>query len=85
MLFYQSRTAASDNTIKINGNNGSTISGALYFPKADITFNGDSGMSANCMQIVAKDVKFTGNSSVSNTCTGHTYGSFTGKKVRLVE
>jgi Flp pilus assembly protein TadG len=85
MLFYQSRTATSDNTIKINGNNGSTISGALYFPKADITFNGDAGMSANCMQIVAKDVKFTGNSSVSNTCTGHTYGAFTGKKVRLVE
>lgn len=85
MLFYQSRTAASDNTIKINGNNGSTISGALYFPNADITFNGDSGMSAKCMQVVAKDVKFTGNSSVSNQCDDHTYGAFTGKKVRLVE
>ena len=85
MLFYQSRTAAADNAIKINGNSGSVISGALYFPNADLTFNGDSGMSANCMQIVVKDVKFTGNSSVSNTCTGHTYGSFTGKKVRLVE
>lgn len=85
MLFYQSRTAASDNTIKINGNNGSTISGALYFPNADITFNGDAGMSANCMQIVVKDVKFTGNSAISNDCDDHTYGSFTGKKVRLVE
>jgi Flp pilus assembly protein TadG len=85
MLFYQSRSATSDNTIKINGNNGSTISGALYFPKADLTFNGDSGMSANCMQIVGKDVTFTGNSAVTNTCTGHNYGAFTGKKVRLVE
>jgi hypothetical protein len=82
--FYSTRAAA-DNSVKINGNSGSTISGALYFPKADITFNGDSGMSANCMQIVAKDVQFTGNSSVSNTCTGVDYGAFTGKKVRLVE
>ena len=85
LLFYQSRTAAVDNTVKINGNNGSTISGALYFPNGDLTFNGDSGMTANCMQIVVKDVKFTGNSAVSNTCTGVDYGAFTGKKVRLVE
>jgi Flp pilus assembly protein TadG len=85
MLFYQSRNATSDNVNKINGNNGATISGALYFPKGDLTFNGDSGMHANCMQIVGKDVTFTGNSSVSNTCTGVDYGAFTGKKVRLVE
>lgn len=85
LLFYQSRSATQDNSVKINGNSGSTISGALYFPKADLTFNGDSGMHANCMQVVAKDVQFTGNSSVSNTCTGVDYGAFTGKKVRLVE
>ena len=85
LLFYQSRTAASDNSIKINGNSGAVLAGALYFPKADITFNGDSNMSANCLQVVAKDVQFTGNSSVTNTCTGHTYGAFDGKKVRLVE
>jgi Flp pilus assembly protein TadG len=85
LLFYQSRTAAANNSIKINGNNGSTISGALYFPNADLTFNGDSGMHANCMQIVAKDVQFTGNSSVSNSCPGVDYGAFTGRKVRLVE
>ena len=85
LLFYQSRSAALDNTVKINGNSGSTISGALYFPNGDLTFNGDSGMTANCMQIVVKDVIFTGNSAVSNTCTGVDYGAFTGKKVRLVE
>lgn len=86
MLFYQSRTAASDNSIRINGNNGALLQGALYFPKADITFNGDSGMSANCMQIVAKDVQFTGNSSITNTCPSNVdYGAFAGKKVRIVE
>jgi Flp pilus assembly protein TadG len=86
LLFYQSRTATSGNSVHINGNSGSTIQGALYFPTANLTFNGDSGMHANCMQIVAKDVQFTGNSSVSNTCPDDVdYGAFTGKKVRLVE
>jgi Flp pilus assembly protein TadG len=85
MLFYQSRSATVNNTVKINGNNGATIAGALYFPEADIIFNGASGMNANCLQIVAKDVQFTGNSSITNSCPGVDYGAFTGKKVRLVE
>ena len=33
----------------------------------------------------AVSARSTGNSSVSNTCTGVDYGAFTGKKVRLVE
>lgn len=86
MSFYQSRTATSGNSILINGNASSSIEGALYFPKADLTFSGTSGMTTNCMQIVAKDVTFTGNSAINNTCDstiggGHT---FAGKKVRLV-
>jgi Flp pilus assembly protein TadG len=86
ILFYQDRRAGSDNNITINGNSSSTFQGAFYFPKADLTFNGTTGMSTNCMQLVAKDVQFTGNSTISNTCpTNSASGSFAGKKVRLVE
>jgi Flp pilus assembly protein TadG len=86
MLFYQSRNAATDNSIKINGNNGSLLQGALYFPNADMLFTGDSGMSASCLQMVAKDLLFKGNSAITNNCpTNVDYGAFTGKKVRLVE
>jgi len=42
-------------------------------------------MVTNCMQIVAKDVTFTGNSAINNTCpVGSGSGSFKGSKVRLV-
>ena len=85
LLFYQDRRAASDNDIKINGNSSSKFQGAFYFPKADLTFNGSAGMITNCMQIVAKDVTFTGNSAINNTCpAGSGAHSFDGKKVRLV-
>ena len=86
MSFYQSRNAASDNSILINGNASSRVEGALYFPKADLTFNGTAGMTTNCMQIVAKDVTFTGNSAITNHCdsTVGGGGGFAGKKVRLV-
>lgn len=86
ILFYQDRRATSDNAITINGDSSSSFQGAFYFPKADVTFNGNAGMNTACMQIVGKDVSFTGNSAISNTCpTGSASGAFAGKKVRLVE
>lgn len=86
MLFYQSRNATSGNSVLINGNATSALEGALYFPEANLTFSGTSGMTTNCMQIVAKDVQFTGNSSIANTCSSTEGGKdFTGRKVRLVE
>jgi hypothetical protein len=86
ILIYQDRRAANDNSVKINGNSGSYIEGAFYFPKADFEYTGNSGVNSNCMQIVVKKVKFTGSSSVNNTCpTGSGASSFEGKRIRLVE
>ena len=85
MILYQDRRATADNVVKINGNNVSYIEGALYFPRADMQFNGTSGQNTKCMQIVSKRVTFKGNSDVENTCpAGSGAHDFTGKKVRLV-
>ncbi|QNP46539.1 hypothetical protein H9L14_05235 [Sphingomonas sediminicola] len=86
ILFYQDRRATLSNSQTVNGNSASKFEGALYFPRADLTFNGTSGMNTNCLQIVSWTVKFTGNSAVSNTCpAGSGASSFTGKKIRMVE
>ena len=86
ILIYQDRRATPDNSVKINGNSGSYIEGAFYFPKADFEFSGNSGVNSNCMQIVVKKIKFTGSSAVNNTCpTGSGASSFQGKRIRLVE
>jgi Flp pilus assembly protein TadG len=83
---YQDRRAAADNANKINGNSSSKLEGALYFPRGDLTYNGTSGQNTACLQLVVKRVQFTGNSAITNTCTGEGGGgSFEGKRVRLVE
>jgi len=42
-------------------------------------------MQTNCMQLVARDVTYSGNMNISNTCPADSgAGAFTGKKVRLV-
>ena len=53
---YQDRRATDgQQPSQINGNNGSKLEGAFYFPRADFTFNGTPGMTTNCLQIVDEE------------------------------
>jgi hypothetical protein len=87
ILFYQDRRAPSgSNTVnKINGNSNSLMSGAYYFPNQQLQINGTAGLNFNCAQFVARTVEFSGNGSITNTCSGG-YGDKTilGRHVRLV-
>jgi hypothetical protein len=86
LMMYQDRRATFDNAIQINGNNGSKMEGAYYFPRADFTFNGTSGIDSKCLQIVTKRVQFTGNSAITNVCPSDSGGgAFDGQRIRLVE
>jgi len=88
VLFYQDPRVTSGTTTTINGNSGATLKGAFYFPKGDLVFNGNSGMTINCLQLVALHLSFSGSSTITNTCpsTDPTSGvhSFAGYFVKLV-
>ena len=89
ILMYQDRRANystnANNTDLINGNASSTFQGAFYFPNQQMTFNGTAGMTTTCMQLVARDVSYSGNMSISNSCPADSGAhAFDGKKVRLV-
>jgi Flp pilus assembly protein TadG len=86
IMMYQDRRAVADNSIKINGNNGSKVEGAFYFPRGDFTFQGNAGVDSKCLQIVTQRVQFTGNSAIENTCPSDSGGgAFDGQRIRLVE
>lgn len=88
VIMYQdprAKSGADGNTPTINGNSASKFEGGFYFPKAYLTFNGTTGMSTKCLQIVAMRLEFTGNSSVSNECpTNGASKAFDAIFVRLV-
>lgn len=86
ILFYQDRRAQDSGSNTINGNAGSKFQGAFYFPSQELDFSGTSGMTTDCLQLVALRLTFTGNTSVSNNCpAGSGSSAFTGAQVRLVE
>jgi hypothetical protein len=84
VLFYQDRRAPLTNS-HINGNSSSVLDGAFYLPSHELTFNGNTGMTVQCMRLVARRVHFSGNSNVVNTCPpGAPIRGFEGIMVRLV-
>ena len=90
LLVYQDRRAidGTSNNLqnKLRGSSTSYFEGAFYFPKQELEFTGSTGMNTNCLQLVGRRVKFSGNSSITNSCPGGSgAASFEGKRVRLVE
>jgi hypothetical protein len=84
LLFYQDpRTPYG--TDLINGNSASTYQGGLYFPSRQLTFNGNTGMHPECLQLVALTLVFSGNSSIQNSCPADSGAhDFNAMFVRLV-
>lgn len=84
VLFYQDRRATSSSS-SLSGNSSSLIQGSVYFPKASLTFTGNSGMTTNCLKLVARQITFTGSSTISNVCPSDSgTPTITGVKIRLV-
>jgi Flp pilus assembly protein TadG len=85
MLIIQAANADAGNANLINGNNNTSLDGAVYLPNGDITFSGDSAQSTKCAMVVALRVTFTGNTNIQNDTTGCTADqTIVGKSVRLV-
>jgi Flp pilus assembly protein TadG len=85
ILIYQDRRASACGNWcnKINGSSTSTLSGAIYMPRQEVQLDGGSGMTTNCLQLVAWQLQFAGNTTVTNNCPGGP-GGFDGYMVRLV-
>jgi Flp pilus assembly protein TadG len=84
LLFYQDRRSDYSD-VKITGNATLNLSGALYFPKSDISVAGNSSAAFTCLQMIGMKLKFTGGSASDNSCDdGEISNSFKLTIVRLI-
>lgn len=85
VLFYKDRDAPSSFDDKFNGGASGSFLGAIYMPSQTVTLNGNSSFTTDCLQLVARNVVITGNTTIKNDCkVGTGADSFTGTQVRLV-
>jgi hypothetical protein len=84
LVIYKDRRAPyCNNCNKINGDSTSYLEGGIYIPTQEVQLSGNSGMNTNCVQMVAWQLAFTGNTTITNTCPGGPRG-WDGSMVRLV-
>ena len=72
---------------KINGGSSGGVTGVLYFPSQQVTFNGGSGTTAKCTQFVTRRIQFSGNNTtkIKKDCSGAGIDPVqAGRRVRLV-
>jgi len=76
LAFFQDRNAPIVNTgagNQFNGDANLNVTGALYFPRQMVTFNGGSEAQGTCTRIVAFMIQFTGEAGLELGC-GYNFG-----------
>lgn len=69
MLMFGGRNNAAAGEVKINGTAQSQMTGAMYFSKQHLQYQGNFSGNNGCTQVVANSVTWTGNTTVSVDCT----------------
>jgi hypothetical protein len=56
---------------KFTGGNQQTVGGAVYLPKANISWAGNASVSQHCTQIIGDTIQMVGDSGLSIDCSGY--------------
>lgn len=82
---YGDRNMPQGTSMSLRGGSGQIIGGAVYLPKADLTYTGNTSASITCTQLIADTLAFSGNSSLAANCTGYGTKPFGGSSTTIVE
>lgn len=85
IVLFGDRNMPQGTTFKLTGGSTQTFGGAIYLPKAALTYSGGSGGNTGCTQIIADTVTFTGNSGMAINCSGQGTKAIGSGTAQLVE
>ncbi|WP_184872194.1 pilus assembly protein TadG-related protein [Mesorhizobium sangaii] len=85
VLFYGDRTGNSASST-FNGTADSLLTGAIYFPKQQVSYLGNFSGISGCTQVVANTIQWSGNSNINQDCSSLGMRNIPAtQSVRLVE
>ena len=74
-----------DEEFRFEGGSSQTFGGAVYLPTAAVQYSGGADISTGCTQVIARTIKFTGNSNLTINCEDQATKSFGSVLANLVE
>ena len=72
-------------TLNLTGGGTQNFGGAIYLPKANLSFSGGNGTSTSCTKIIADTLTFTGTSNVQVNCSALGTATIGGQTAQLIE
>lgn len=69
----------------LNGSGSLNLEGVVYFPSQKMTVIGTGDSESGCMNLVARQVSFSGNSAVVNTCPDRDLAKISAYQVTLIQ
>jgi hypothetical protein len=70
IVFYGDRKMPVGTAFSLTGGGTQNFGGAIYLPKANLSFSGGNGTSTSCTKIIADTIAFTGTSNLQVDCAG---------------
>lgn len=84
VLFFGARDGTG--SVSMNGTAASLLTGAIYFPNQNLSYNGNFSGNGGCMRVVAKTVSWSGNASIAQDCSAFGIANIPSQRtVMLVE
>ncbi len=89
MAIYQDRNAPSTAGSSFSGSTTQSITGAMYFPSASVSYSGSTGTSgtgaSQCTQLIGYTLTFSGSTTFNANCSGVGVLGMGGGSTKLVE
>lgn len=86
ILFFGDRSAANSQNNIFNGDSSSRLTGNLYFPSQQVTYNGNFSGRNGCTYVIADTVSWSGSATFSVDCTAQGMNKIPARNlVRLAE
>ncbi len=89
MAIYQDRSAPSTAGSSFSGSTTQSITGAMYFPSASVSYSGSTGSSgtgaSQCTQLIGFTLTFSGSTTFNANCSGVGVLGMGGGSTKLVE
>jgi Flp pilus assembly protein TadG len=70
IVLFGDRNMTAGTSFTLNGGSSEVFGGAIYLPRADVSFSGGAASTNGCLQLVADTVNFVGNANFAINCKG---------------
>jgi hypothetical protein len=85
IVLFGDRNMTAGTSFTLNGGSSEVFGGAIYLPRADVSFSGGAASTNGCVQLVANTITFVGNANFSINCKGYGTKAIASSTAQLTE